>query len=279
MMMRVVQRAVVAASAALVLAGCSRQVARESSNSMDSLAIGPDRGSLPVPSPAVAEALDATGGLTAWTQTRKLHFEAVVAAYYPDGSSYLTEHDFIVCPWTSAIRISGREPQMELMFRIAEGRYRLLKGDPDKDVSPLSARYRDYAEAVLRATTAPVRMLDDNVSLLPRPLPVMIDGQWYHLIEAKFRAGTILSKDKGKEEPITIEPYWTDGIYFQNQSGSRVDMIWLADPAAQKFLLVRGYDYAQIAHESVLIPTRMEVFQSDAEASQGRRLALVDLEQ
>jgi hypothetical protein len=273
---RVVYRAIVIVSAALTLSGCGRQAAKDSASEMDLLAISPAPGSLVAPAPAVTEALDATGGLTAWTRTKKLRFRAVVTAYRPDGSSYLTEHDFIVCPWSSAIQISGREPQMELMFRIAEGRYSLLKGDAAKDVSPLSARYRDYAEAVLQATTTPVRMLDDNVSLLPTPLPVMIVGQWYHRIEAKFKARTIPAKDE-KEEPITIEPYWTDGIYFQNQSGSCIDMIWLANPAAQNYILVRGYDYARIVNDGVLIPTKIEVFQSDAEASQGRRLALVDL--
>jgi hypothetical protein len=107
----------------------------------------------------------------------------------------------------------------------------------------------------------------------------MIAGQWYHLIEAKFKAGTIPSRGTGKEETIAIEPYWTDGIYFQNQSGSRIDMVWLANPAAQKFFFVRGYDYARITADGVLVPTKIEVFLSDADASQGRRLVQVDLKQ
>jgi hypothetical protein len=54
-------------------------------------------------------------------------------------------------------------------------------------------------------------------------------------------------------------------------------MIWLANPLAQKFLLVRGYDYAQTVDSGVLIPTKIEIFQSDLEARFGSRLALIDL--
>jgi hypothetical protein len=56
-------------------------------------------------------------------------------------------------------------------------------------------------------------------------------------------------------------------------------MIWLANPAAGKFVVVRGYDYAPIVKDGVLVPTKIEVFQSDAEGAQGQRLALIDLKQ
>jgi hypothetical protein len=55
-----------------------------------------------------------------------------------------------------------------------------------------------------------------------------------------------------------------------------VDLIWLGNPALEKYLMVRGYDYVKAA-AGVLVPTKIEVFQSDSGANIGARLALIDL--
>lgn len=274
---RVTRRAVLIVLATLALAGCGRQAAKDAAATLDLPAIGPDQGALPTPTPHVSAALDATGGLATWIQCRKLAFNAVVTAYKPAGDFYLTEHKFTVCPWGNAIEVSAQEPQTKLTLRIVDGQYRLLDGEAKMDVSPLSAGYRDYAEAMLQVVTAPVRMLADKATLLRKPIPVMISGAWYFPIEAKFEARKIVSKERGRDKVAVVEPYWTQGVYYQNQNGSLVDIIWLANPAAGRFLLVRGYDYARIAKDGVLVPTKIEVFRSDAEAVQGQRLALVDL--
>jgi hypothetical protein len=278
MITRVTRRAVLIALATLTLTGCGRQVAKDSSRDLDLPATGPDQGALPAPPPHVSAALDATGGLATWTQCKRLTFDAVVTANQPDGGYYLTEHQFSVSPWGNAIQISAQEPQAGFTCRIVDGRYRLT-GESKADVSPLSVCYRDYAEAVLQITTAPARLLDGNVTLLRKPLPVMISGEWYYPIEAKYEARKIVSKGITGDKTTVVEPYWTQGVYFQKQNGSLVDIIWLANPAAQKFVLVRGYNYARIVKDGVLVPTKIEVFQSDAEVVQGQRLALIDLKQ
>jgi hypothetical protein len=242
------------------------------------LATGPDQGALSAPPLHVAAAVDATGGLATWTQCKRLTFDAVVTANQADGSFYLTEHKFDLCPWGNAIQVSAQEPQTGVACRIVDGQYS-LDSDSKLDVSPLSICYRDYTEAVFQIMTAPARLLKDNATLLRKPLPVMISGAWYYPIEAKFEAKKIVSKGLGREKVTVIEPYWTQGVYFQDQASSLIDIIWLGNPAAQKFLIVRGYNYARIAKDNVLVPTKIEVFQSDAEAIQGQRLALIDLKQ
>jgi len=246
---------------------------------LDLPATGPDQETLPAAPPHVAAALEATGGLAAWTQCKRLTFGGVVTAYQPDGSYYLTEHQFDLRPWGNAIQISAREPQTGFTCRIAEGQYRVLDGQGKMDVSPLSVCYRDYAEAVLQIVTTPARMLRDKATLLRKPIPVMISGAWYYPIEAKFEATQVVSKRLGREKVTIIEPYWTQGVYYQNQNGSLVDVIWLGNAVTQKFLIVRGYNYARIVKDGVLVPTKIEIFQSDAEGIQGQRLALVDLKQ
>jgi len=278
MITRVTGRAVLVALASLTLAGCGRQ-ARDPSRDLDLLATGPDSATLSAAPPHVAAAIEATGGVTAWTQCTKLKFDAVVTAYQSDGGFYLTRHRFYVCPWGDAIQVSAPEPQNGFACRIVEGRYQRLDGEDKVDVSPLSAFYRDYAEAVLQITTAPARMLSDGATLLRKPMPVMISGAWYFPIEAKYPARQIAAKGAGREKTTVVEPYWTQGIYFQNQAGSLIDTIWLGNPNTQRFLVVRGYNYARIVSNGVLIPTKIEIFQSDVEAVQGQRLALIDLKQ
>jgi len=261
----------------LALTGCERQATPDPSMGLDLPAISPDQTTLPPPPPHVVAAMDATGGAAAWMQASRLTFSAVVTAYQSDGSFYLTEHRFDLCPWGNAVQVSAQEPQTGLTCRIMDGQYRLLAGEAEADVSPLSVCYRDYAEAEFEIATAPVRMLDGNVTLLRRPMPLMISGAWYYPIEAKFEAQKIVSKGGGPEDVATVEPYWTQGVYYQNQNGSRVDVIWLGNPTTQKFLIVRGYNYAPVVKDGVWIPTKVEIFQSDAEAVQGQRLALIDL--
>ncbi len=275
MITRVTRRAVLIALATLTLTGCGRQ-AQNSSRDLDLLATAPDQKALPAAPPEVASAMEAAGGLATWMQCKRLTFDAVVTAYQQDGSYYLTEHTFDVCPWGNAIQVSAKEPQTGLTCSIVQGQYR-LEGESKTDVSPLSVCYRDYAEAVLQIVTAPSRMLRDKPTLLRRPVPVMISGAWYYPIEAKFEATKIVSKGITRDKVTIVEPYWTQGVYYQNRNGSLVDVIWLANPAAQKFLVVRGYNYARIAKDGTLVPTKIEIFQSDAEGVQGQRLALIDL--
>jgi len=264
MVARVIRSGVLIVLTALTLTGCGRQVSKESPQDLNLLATGPDRNALSAPRPFVSAALDATGGLAAWEQCRKIEFQAAVTACEREGSFYLTEHDFVLCPWSDAIQVTAHEPQADFVWQVVGGQYHAPQADPNLDVSPLGGLCCDYADAVLQITTAPVRMLEDNVALTPAPAAVQIAGQWCLPIDAKCYA---------------TQSRWTKGIYFQRQDGSRVDIIWLGNPVTQKFVIVRGYDYARNAGNGVLIPTKIEVFHSDPDANIGSRIALIDLRQ
>jgi hypothetical protein len=265
------QNAVLIVLTSLTLTGCGRQVSKESSPNFDLLATGPDRKALPTPHPFVSAALDATGGLAAWEQSKRIEFRATVTACEREGCFYLTEHDFVLCPWSDAIQVTAHEPRADFTWQVVRGRYHAPRADPNLDVSPLRGLCCDYADAVLQIATAPVRMLESNAMLTSRPAAVQIAGQWYLPIDADYQAKKADSKDKAAES------YWTQGIYFQGQDRSLVDMIWLGNPVAQQFLVVRGYDYVKNADTGVKIPTKIEVFQSDPDVNIGPRLALVDV--
>jgi hypothetical protein len=127
---------------------------------------------------------------------------------------------------------------------------------------------------VLRIVTAPTRLLDREIRLTRQPLPMQIKGQQYDLIDVQFFPGQAAADDE-RAARKAAEHYWTNGTYFQNQQNSRVEMVWLANEARQDFLVVRGYDYA--AQDGVLIPSKIELFRSDAEARIGQRFAKIDL--
>jgi hypothetical protein len=264
MIARVVAGAVLIGLTSLMLTGCGRQASEEPAPDLSVLATGPERQPLPTRS-FVSAALDAAGGWAAWKECRKIEFHAAVAACERDGCFYLTEHDFVLFPWSDSVQVTAHEPRADLTWRVVRGQYHAARADPNADVSPLRGWSRAYADAVLQIATAPVRMLEDAALLGPRPATVQIAGQWYLPIDAKF-----------KEQTAT--PYWTQGVYFQSVDRSLVDMIWLGNPATDKFLIARGYDYAPATDDGVLIPTKIEVFESDPDANIGPRLAVVDLQ-
>jgi hypothetical protein len=273
MVAKVVCNVVLTVLTGLILTGCGRQVARNPSRDSGLPAAG--LVSTSAPQPFVVPSIEALGGLSAWRQTTRLDFAAIVAAYHSDGGVYLTEHQFTLYPWSDSIQVTAGEPRVRISWQVVCGRG-TIDGDPALDVSPLKGSYHEYADAVMQIVTVPVRLLETSVSLNRRPIPMQIAGQWYQPVEAKFGPKETVSREKGHERVTVCEPYWTQGIYFQNHDSLSVDMIWLANPGEQRYLLVRGYDYAPVPG-GVRIPTKIEVFRSDAGARFGPRLALIDL--
>jgi len=286
MVVRVVRTSALIVLIALALTGCGWQASKESSQKFSLPVTGPDRKVLPTSRPSVSAALDAAGGLLAWKECTKIEAGAVVTACAPDGCFYLTEQDFVLCPWSDAIQVTAHEPQADLVWQVVGEQDRAPRADPNLQGSPLASLRGDYADALLQIATAPVRLLEDDLVLTPRPATVQIAGQWYLPLEVshrtlggRLRAGDAETDGTGEARSRPQGPRWTQRIYFQDTDSSLVDMIWLGNSVTQKFLLVRGYDYARTASGGVRIPTKIEVFQSDPEANIGSRLALVELKQ
>ena len=274
---RVSRRALCIVWAGLVLTGCRWYGAPKAEPEADLLAVGPDQEALSIPPDYVSAAIDATGGLSTWIQTKEQRFAAVVAIYADDGSFYLTEHDVAVYPWSNAITISSHEPRAKFTWQLVDGQYDVKQGDTRLDVSPRAQAGRDYAGALLQIATTPARLLAPGIVLSPRPAPVRIQGQWYQPIEAKFPTQKVVVRKKGEEQIVALDPYWTQGVYYQNQKSRLVDLVWLGNPAAQRFLLVRGYDYVPVQEDGVLAPTKIELFRTDSQETFGVRLFQVDV--
>jgi hypothetical protein len=258
----------------------------------DVLVVEPNIAALVVPGDYASGALAATGGVVTWTKMIRLDLDGVVTFYQPGGSSaglpgnfYLTEHHFEVYPWSDSIRISAAEPQGRFVWQLAGGQFSLLEGNEAADIAPKVISSRDYAEAVLTIITAPVRFLDQNVpsaeatstgspqaeqaisgaegavSFQKSTTPVKIDSLWYYQIERSIPA----AQNYGKV------------VFFQNKNNNLVDIIWFVDTKRNKFLAVRGYDYKAIQKDGVSVPTKIEIFRTDARMFFKERLIKVDL--
>jgi len=240
------------------------------------LAIGPDIETLTVAADYASHAVKATGGLDAWTKTKKLEFDGVVTFYHPDNSFYLTEHHFEVYPWSNSIRISAREPLTKFVWELTRGRFSVLQGDERADVSAMAVSYCDYAQAILSVVTAPVRLVDASVGFVKSPTPVKIEGLWYYPIEQTYLIERVTPDSIDKKDITPVERYWSKVVFFQNRDSSLVDMVWFADIEQKKFLAVRGYDYKQTREDGVLVPAKIEIFETDAQAVLKQRVVKID---
>ena len=53
-------------------------------------------------------------------------------------------------------------------------------------------------------------------------------------------------------------------------------MLWFAVPDEENFFVVRGYDYSEVEKKSVLVPTKIEIFKSNARGILQERLVKID---
>jgi hypothetical protein len=261
-----------------IIAGCTKQTDRSTGR----LARGPDVQTLTAPSGYAAGALKAAGGFEKWTKTKRLSLDSVVTFYQPDGSFYLTQQHLEVFPWSNSIRISLQEPLGMLIWQFSDGQLTILK-EREQAVPPQDAfrqmqvSYRDYAEAILSLTTAPVSFLDASVSFKRQPEPIKIGGLWYDCLERKYTMSTD-SAIKGLQEDIEpIKSRWDRVFYYQNKDNSFIDLLWFCDIDRQEYLAVRGYDYSEVEEKGILLPTKIEIFTTDARCIFEKRLLTIDI--
>jgi hypothetical protein len=261
---------------AFVVNGCGKVFKSDRASQAEDLTCGPDVETLVVRGDYSVRSLAATGGLDAWMKVTKLELDCVVTFYQPNGSLYLTEHKFEIYPWSNSIRISAQEPMGKLMWQLSNGHFNMLQGNERVDVLNSGLSYRDYAEAVLNMTTAPVRFLDQKSEYLTKSEPIKIAGLWYHMIEQVYPLGQALSADIKKKGEWRYEPYWSEVIFCQNRDSSFVSLLFLSDVDEQKFLAVRAYDYDILAGQKVIVPRKIEIFKTDAQAVLKDRLVEID---
>lgn len=119
---------------------------------------------------------------------------------------------------------------------------------------------------ILNIITAPAQFLDGSVEFSKQPTPVKMQGKWYYLIDRQ-----------GKDLTERI----SDAVFYQDRDSSLVDMIRLACLNAgatreKPIQYVRGYDYQEVEKAGPRIPTRIEIFETDARDRTQKRLVKID---
>lgn len=208
-----------------------------------------------------ARAVEASGGLQAWAATKQIQGDCVVTFYKPDNSFYFTEQHHEVHPWPRSIRVAALEPQGKFVWQLSPDGFRVLEGADRARTLSTNVCERYFAEAILDITTAPVRLLDESGRITCEAEAVKVGGLWYHRLIRRSPDRTGI---------------WSEVVFYQNPDTSLVDMIWFADVDKKRFLAVRGYDYRRIGKDAVLVPTKIEIFKTDARGALKERLVKID---
>ena len=246
--------------AGLVLGGCKAHQKQE----VVVLAQGPDLNTLSVRPEYATAAIDAAGGLDAWTGTKQLQLDCIVTFFRPDGTFYLTEQSFNIYPWSNSLEISAREPQGAFAWRLSRGQFEVLHGaDQVKDL-PMAVASRCFAEAILGIVTVPACFLDRSAEFTAQGGAVKMHGQWYQPIQRKARQSAEASQAA------------SEAVFYQDRDNSVVDMIRFACKAGNKSLTVRGYDYKKVEKDGPAVPTKIEIFSGSGGADAQDRIVKID---
>lgn len=253
---------------ALVFSGCQRMYERET----DMLAQGPGIDTISVAPDYVVQAIEAAGGLGSWSKTKELQLDCVITFSQPDGSSYLTEQRHVVYPWSNSIKISGKEPQGSFKWQLSKGKFKVLRDSGQINNLPVAISGGRFAEMILSVITIPARFLDVSVEFTRQTTEMKIKGQWYY---------PIIRRNKSVLEPA--RPL-SEAVFYQNKDSSLVDMLLFADigssmrpsEAIPVSFAVRGYDYTEVGEEGIRIPSRIEIFKTDARGNLLNRLVKID---
>ena len=237
--------------AGVMLGGCKAHQQEETVV----LAQSPDAGTLGAPSDFATPAIDAAGGLDAWTTTKQLQLDCVVTFFGADGAYYLTEQSIKVYPWSNALEISASEPQGEFVWRLSSGRFEVVEGAGHVKDLPVAAANRCASEAILEIVMAPARLLDKSAKYSRQSDAVQLHGQWYYPIDSKAAS---------------------KAVFYQDRDNSVVDMIQLACKAGSKTLTVRGYDYVKVEKDGPAVPRKIEIFSGSSDEEGQKRLVTID---
>ena len=219
-----------------------------------------------------SRAIEATGGLEAWRNKKKLEFDCVVTFYRPDGSFYLTEQHHEIYPMSNSVRISALEPQGKFVWQLSGEIFTVLEGAGKLANLPIMPVNRHFAEAILDITTAPVRFLDKSFAFNKGPQPVKIEGQWYYPIEVyHVKCGP----DDLRGTSYTLRER-LKAVFYQDRDSFLVDTICFAGADEKTFFAIRGYDYRKVEKKSVSVPTKIEIFRADANSVLRERLVKID---
>lgn len=205
------------------------------------------------------QAIEASGGRSAWRQTDELALDCVVSFYHADGSYYVTAHSHRIYPWKGSIRMVGQEPQGAFTVEFSRQAQAGL-GHRGASFPVDLCGERQFPELVLDLATAPVRLLDRGVKFSRSAVPVEKQGRRYYRIERVGGASGL----------------WSEAVLYQSVDSGLIDLLVFTEAQDGGYLAARGYDYRQGTGAGVLVPRKIEIFQADARGALKQRLVEIN---
>lgn len=241
----------------LAFTGCEQEQRREQQREQE--------GDVSASKPTyISQAIEATGGLKAWTKAKKLELDCVVSFYELDGSFYLTKQHHEIYPGSNLIRVSAQEPEGKLVWEFSPGGMRIIEGTKRADFLPIGLGAEDFVKAILDITTVPMRLLESKDELIKDTTSVKIEGNWYYPIRQDRPDQT----DSGSHQPKFV--------FYQNRGNSVVDMLLFLGVDRGTTLAVRGYNYQEVEKGGVVVPAKIEFFITDVSLVMKHRLLKID---
>jgi hypothetical protein len=248
----------------LTVAGCELQQVQELTREHEREQVVEVSTSQP---PYISQAIEASGGLKVWTNTKKLEFDCVVSFYELDGSFYLTKQHHEIYPRSGLIRVSAQEPQGKLVWEYSPDGMRVIEGTKQPDFLPIGLGAEDFIKAIRDITTAPVRLVENKAELTKDTTSVKIEGRWYYPIR------------KDRPDQTDSGPYQPEFVFYQNRASSVVDMLLFLGVDGGTTLAARGYNYREVEKGGVVIPAKIELFITDISLVMQHRLVKIDYHQ
>ena len=245
-----------------ILTGCRKEYKKDA----NVLAIEPQAKMVSFPiDDGVTNSIEAAGGLENWGQIKQLGLDCLVTYYQSNGSSYLTEQHYDVYPWSNSIRISGEESQGRYIWQLSQGRFDILEDNKQIRNSLVNIGNSCIAEAILNIITIPARFIDNSVVFTRGIAPIIVQGKLYYPITRQGR--------NFSENSVDV----SNAVFYQDTNNYLVDMVWLACQNGENFVLVRGHDYIKIKNSDIFIPSKIEIFKTDAQGMSKNKLVKIEI--
>ena len=244
-----------------IFTGCRK----EYENDNNVLALEPVAEMISVPTDYINNSIEAVGGLENWGKIKQLNFDCLVTYYQSNGSFYLTEQHYDIYPWSSSIQISGEEPQGRYIWQLSQGQFHILEDNEQIRNSIVSNSNSCFAEAILNIYTIPARLLDNSYDFTRGNAPISVHGKLYYPVTRQNRNVGGNSFDE------------SNAVFYQDTNNYVVDMIWFVCQNGDSFILVQGYDYTEVQNRDIYIPSRIEIFGTDAQGMSQNKLIRIGI--
>lgn len=180
----------------------------------------------------------------------------LVTYYQGLNADYFSEQKHTIRPDSAAIDMTASEPGGTFRWQLAGASYESSGPPPTVATAPVSVIDRDIVVAILSAFNASAGYYDSES--VTKPDKIRIDGKWYLPIQL----GNI------------VVPSATITLLQSLQDGA-IDFVWVHNTQTNAVTTGRAYNMAWLKAAGTFVPTRIDIFRRDADATADKKILQV----